>query len=259
MSTDTGDLNGLVTIAGPGDSFYEYVLKYWLAIGEDELDSKIGEWYYEMAEAFIENLGANFSNPWRFAFYESSWGFKSNKFGHLACFAGGMYALGAIHSKNESLKARHMEVAKGLAAFCKSMYNLSQATGLPNEAVRFEPSGDIFPFDNNNLYYIQRPEAVETWFYLWRLTKDPKYRQWGWEFYEAMQKTTRKEFGYTGLRDANDPATADDLQQSFFLAETLKYLYLLFCPDDVIPLDKFVFNTEAHPFSHFKAMYHPSL
>jgi mannosyl-oligosaccharide alpha-1,2-mannosidase len=35
--------------------------------------------------------------------------------------------------------------------------------------------------------------------------------------------------------------------QSYFLAETLKYLYLLFSPSSVIPLDEWVFNTEAHP------------
>ena len=39
----------------------------------------------------------------------------------------------------------------------------------------------------------------------------------------------------------------DNVQQSFFLAETLKYLYLLFSDDSVIPLDQWVFNTEAHP------------
>jgi len=39
----------------------------------------------------------------------------------------------------------------------------------------------------------------------------------------------------------------DDMMQSFFLAETLKYLYLLFSPSTVIPLDEWVFNTEAHP------------
>ena len=39
----------------------------------------------------------------------------------------------------------------------------------------------------------------------------------------------------------------DHTQQSFWLAETLKYMYLLFSPDDVVPLDKYVFNTEAHP------------
>lgn len=39
----------------------------------------------------------------------------------------------------------------------------------------------------------------------------------------------------------------DNLMQSFFLAETLKYLYLLFSPPSFLSLDKWVFNTEAHP------------
>ena len=37
------------------------------------------------------------------------------------------------------------------------------------------------------------------------------------------------------------------LMQSFFLAETLKYLYLTFTEDNIMPLDKWVLNTEAHP------------
>lgn len=39
----------------------------------------------------------------------------------------------------------------------------------------------------------------------------------------------------------------DNMMQSFFLAETLKYFYLLFSPSSVISLDEWVFNTEAHP------------
>jgi mannosidase alpha-like ER degradation enhancer 2 len=38
-----------------------------------------------------------------------------------------------------------------------------------------------------------------------------------------------------------------DLMPSYFLAETLKYLYLLFAPDSTLDLDHVVFNTEAHP------------
>ena len=34
---------------------------------------------------------------------------------------------------------------------------------------------------------------------------------------------------------------------SYFLAETLKYLYLLFSEEDLIPLERWVFNTEGHP------------
>lgn len=43
------------------------------------------------------------------------------------------------------------------------------------------------------------------------------------------------------------PPKHDDTQQSFFLAETLKYLYLMFGSKDEISLDEWVFNTEAHP------------
>ena len=41
-------------------------------------------------------------------------------------------------------------------------------------------------------------------------------------------------------------------RNSFFLAETLKYLYLLFINEDPWPLDKYVFNTEAHPLPIFQ-------
>ena len=35
------------------------------------------------------------------------------------------------------------------------------------------------------------------------------------------------------------------MQQSFFLAETLKYLYLLFSDEHIISTDQWVFNTEV--------------
>ena len=58
------------------------------------------------------------------------------------------------------------------------------------------------------------------------------------------------EAGYAGLVDASNPSAGGyiDKQESFFMAETLKYLYLLFSSDNLLPLDEYVFNTEAHPF-----------
>jgi len=56
------------------------------------------------------------------------------------------------------------------------------------------------------------------------------------------------EHGYAGLRDVRKaPPKHDDTQQSFFLAETLKYLYLMYGSNDEMSLDEWVFNTEAHP------------
>ena len=96
-------------------------------------------------------------------------------------------------------------------------------------------------------------ETVEAFFYLWRYTHDPIYRQYGWEVAQALKKHCRlPNGGYVGLTDVTSPnPPKDDLMQSFFLAETLKYLYLLFAPDELIPLDEWVFNTEAHPLRIF--------
>lgn len=67
-------------------------------------------------------------------------------------------------------------------------------------------------------------------------------------WFQALEKTCRTSGGFSGIRDVYQiKPPQDDVQQSFFLAETLKYLYLLFTDDSVIPLDKWVFNTEAHP------------
>lgn len=65
---------------------------------------------------------------------------------------------------------------------------------------------------------------------------------------QALNKHCRTDGGFSGLRDVYQEKPAlDDVQQSFFLAETLKYLYLIFSEDDLLSLDKWVFNTEAHP------------
>ena len=77
-----------------------------------------------------------------------------------------------------------------------------------------------------------RPEIVESFFYLWRVTRDERYRDWGWQAFQAFEEHFR---------------TKDNTQQSFWLAETLKYLALLFSPEYELPLDQWVLNTEAHP------------
>lgn len=67
-------------------------------------------------------------------------------------------------------------------------------------------------------------------------------------FFQNIEKFCRVGAGYCGIRDVSQvPVSHDDVQQSFFLAETLKYLYLIFSDDTLIPLDHWVFNTEAHP------------
>ena len=55
--------------------------------------------------------------------------------------------------------------------------------------------------------------------------------------------------GFSGIKDVTQSSPSkDDAQQSYWLAEFLKYEYLIFGPDTQLPLDQWVFNTEAHPF-----------
>ena len=57
-----------------------------------------------------------------------------------------------------------------------------------------------------------------------------------------------KSGGFSGILDVGQmPPAQDDKMQTFWLAETLKYLYLLFSPNTTLPLDQWVFNTECHP------------
>lgn len=68
-------------------------------------------------------------------------------------------------------------------------------------------------------------------------------------FVQNLEKYCRVDGGYSGIKDVYSvPVQHDDVQQSFFIAETLKYLLLIFSDDSFIPLDQYVFNTEAHPF-----------
>jgi mannosyl-oligosaccharide alpha-1,2-mannosidase len=121
-------------------------------------------------------------------------------------------------------------------------------TGISAEFVQFVPDKD-FEIGRGAPHYLLRPEAVESFFVLNQLTGDPIYREWGWEVFMALEKYCKTEIAYGSLHDVSQVgASPEDKMESFFLAETLKYLYLLQDPDtEVDILNKHVFNTEAHP------------
>jgi mannosidase alpha-like ER degradation enhancer 2 len=68
----------------------------------------------------------------------------------------------------------------------------------------------------------------------------------GRTFFAGLREHCRTAEGYTILKDVTTKEKGD-LMPSYFLAETVKYLYLLFAPETALDLDKVVFNTEAHP------------
>lgn len=135
--------------------------------------------------------------------------------------------------------------------------------------------GALFTVDQSK--YILRPETVESLLVLYRLTRDESYREAGWRIFENLRRNCKTPAAFSAIRDVNigrgragrrtgdasDTYTPEERQasraeysapenwtdslESFFLAETLKYLYLLFSDPSFLPLDRYVFNTEAHP------------
>ncbi|KAL0955277.1 hypothetical protein HGRIS_004167 [Hohenbuehelia grisea] len=101
--------------------------------------------------------------------------------------------------------------------------------------------------------YLLRPETIESLYILWRVTGNAKWRDRGWKIFQAIEKQTKTGSGYASLKTVEHlPPIKDDAMPSYFLAETLKYLYLLFSTEDPVSLDKWVFNTEAHPLPIFQ-------
>lgn len=113
---------------------------------------------------------------------------------------------------------------------------------------------------------------------MYQLTGNTTYQNWGWEIFQvstlekefsiavhhhsqfinypnvsslqAFEKYTKTSIGYTSIGNVKSIQNTrpKDMMESFFLGETLKYLYLLFADDRyLISLDQYVFNSEAHP------------
>lgn len=198
----------------------------------------------------------------------------SPKMDHLVCFLPGTLALGATKGKTKEKAMKdnlltfedleNLKLAEDLMHTCFQMYSVT-STGLAPEIAYFhteEYSEEGLDGGNKTSKYLSdiiikhadrhnllRPETVESLLFLYRITEDPKYREWGWQIFEAFENYTKVDTGgYSSLDDVTHiPPQRRDKMETFFLGETLKYLYLLFSDSDVIPLDKFIFNTEAHP------------
>ncbi|KAM9309810.1 mannosyl-oligosaccharide 1,2-alpha-mannosidase IA isoform 1-T1 [Pholidichthys leucotaenia] len=232
-----------VSIGGLGDSFYEYLIKSYLM--SDKVDEDAKKMYYDALEAIEANLvqkspgGLTYMAEWR-------GGILDHKMGHLACFSGGMIGIGADDGAPEK-RQHYLDLAAEITHTCHESYTRS-ATKLGPEAFRFDSGAEATATRLSDRYYILRPEVIESYMYMWRLTHDPKYREWGWEAVEALEQHCRVDSGFSGIRDVYTMTVShDNMQQSFFLSETLKYLYLLFSDDDLLSLEDWVFNTEAHP------------
>jgi mannosyl-oligosaccharide alpha-1,2-mannosidase len=199
---------------------------------------------------------------------------------HLVCFAGGMLALGGQLFDIQD----HFEMGRKLTDGCIWTYNAMPLGIMPelfhmvecptNEACQWDeeawhrevlrgreetdvkkviaeerlPPGFTSLDDRR---YILRPEAIESVFIMYRMTGRQDLQETAWQMFNAIQENTKTTLANGALADISRQdgmVTVTDSMESFWLAETLKYFYLIFSEHDLISLDDYVFNTEAHPF-----------
>jgi len=251
IDTNTGEFTTrTITFGALGDSFYEYLLKVWIQGGKKE---PIYRKMFDEAMDGVSNVLVQRSSPSGLV-YISDWDGRRNhhKMDHLVCFLPGILALGAVTNPDQTSfrVERDMELAKELMYTCYQMY-ARQPTGIAPEYVNFVEGRDMEPGPNGG-FYILRPETAESLFVLNQLTKDPIYREWGWEIFSSIEEYCKTDIAYGAIPDVQSTSRGpEDRMESFFLAETLKYLYLLQDPDHPIDLMQYVFNTEAHPLKVF--------
>lgn len=229
------------SLNGAHDSLHEYALKLYL-IGNAQ-DAVLRRGYNTMRKRILSHLllrcGKNFFLVEK----------NANFMEHLACFVPGMLALGIMSNATDD-RDRDMAAAEKLTRTCYELYNTPSGLAADQFMVRTKCEGCSCRRHVKDYKFLLRPETIESIFYMWRLTKKVKYRIWGYNIFKKIRKHCRTPFGYTALENVYSMKKMNE-QPSFWMAEVLKYLWLLFSEDNTLNINDWVFNTEAHPFRKF--------
>ncbi|PSN41913.1 Endoplasmic reticulum mannosyl-oligosaccharide 1 [Blattella germanica] len=237
-----------ITLGARGDSYYEYLLKQWIQTGHT-IDYLRDDFIEAISGVMKLLTRRTAQNKYLFVGELLAGGrdFKP-KMDHLTCYLPGTLALGV----QNGLPQEHMQLAEDLMLTCYMTY-AQQPTFLAPEITYFNiqegTTGDFY-VKSNDAHNLLRPEFVESLWYMYIITGNQTYQDWGWHIFQAFEKYTKVTNGYTSIGNVRNPLNTRprDMMESFFLSETLKYLYLLFSDDPhELNLEKYVLNSEAHP------------
>ncbi|HEY0727107.1 MAG TPA: glycoside hydrolase family 47 protein [Pyrinomonadaceae bacterium] len=229
INVETGEWTNTDShISGAIDSYYEYLLKCWLLFG----DRDCKRMWDNSIVAINKYLQDNWKGELWYGHADMNTGVRgATTFGALDAFFPAVLAL-----SGDLNRARRLQQS----AF--SMWWVA----------RIEP--EVFDYRARKITspgYPLRPEIVESAYYLWRYTKDHRYRNMGAQLWFDFVQHCRTEVAYAALKDVTTKEKADSMQ-SFLFAETFKYFYLLFSSPNTLDINSVIFNTEAHPIKRFK-------
>ena len=210
-------------ISGGIDSYYEYLWKCWLLFG----DKDCLEMWNESIPAVHKYLADETGDELWYGHADMATGQRTETtYGALDAFFPALLALSGDIPRARRLQASSFK-----------MWNLH---GIEPEVIDYKTMRVVA-----TTYHL-RPEIVESTYYLHHYTRDRQYRDMGEKMFNDFVKYCRTEAGYAALSDIVNKTQRDEME-SFALAETFKYFYLLFAPPGAIDFDHVVFNTEAHP------------
>jgi len=224
INVETGEWTNTDShISGGIDSYYEYLWKCWLLFGDKDCRA--------MWEASIPVINKYLADEIRGELWYGHADMQTSKrtrtdFGALDAFFPGLLALSG-----------DLKRARRLQASSFKMWNLY---GIEPETLDYKTMRVVA-----GSYHL-RPEIVESTYYLYHYTGDREYRRMGEKMFDDFVKYCRTDSGYAALADVVSKQQVDEME-SFALAETFKYFYLLFAPPETLQFDKVIFNTEAHP------------
>src|SRR6266481_5703317 len=210
-------------ISGAIDSYYEYLWKCWLLFG----DKDCRDMWNASIPAINKYLADETGGELWYGRADMQTGRRTEAtYGALDAFFPALLALSG-----------DLERARRLQASSFKMWNLYS---IEPETLDYKTMRVIA-----RSYHL-RPEIIESTYYLYHYTGDPEYRHVGEKMFDDFIKYCRAKAGYAALADVTTKQQLDEMQ-SFVLAETFKYFYLLFAPPETLQFDKVIFNTEAHP------------
>ncbi len=224
INVDTGTwMDKSSHIGGMIDSYYEYLLKGFVLFK----DPDFGEMWKHSVNAINTYLADEYEdNLWYGRADMESGKLRKPWFGALDAFFPAVLSLDG-----------QMDRARALLNSCFTMWQLE---GIEPELINYRTMRILSP------EYPLRPEIIESTYYLYYFTGNKRYRDMGRAYFKALKRYCRTGSGYAELKSVISKEKVDRMD-SYFLAETLKYLYLLFSDRRKINLSKTVFNTEAHP------------
>ncbi|XP_015690078.2 alpha-mannosidase I MNS4 isoform X1 [Oryza brachyantha] len=208
------------------DSFYEYLLKAYLLFGDEE-------YLYIFQEAYKAAMHYLHHDPWYVEVNMNSGATVWPLFNSLQAFWPGLQVLAGDVDPAIRTHAAFLSVWKKYG-FTPEGFNLATST-----------------VQNGQRSYPLRPELIESTYWLFKATRDHRYLDAGRDILASLQYSAKCPCGYCHISDV-ESHQQDDHMESFFLAETVKYLWLLFDlaagPDNIVENGpyKYIFSTEGH-------------